>query len=54
MEWDWEFSARSIHEIRKSRGEWNGIGNFHQNRSIKSGNQEKNGTGLGIFGKIDP
>jgi hypothetical protein len=54
MERDWEFSSKSIHKIRKSEAKWNGIGNFLQNRSIKSGNPKRNGTGLEIFFKIDP
>jgi hypothetical protein len=54
MERDWEFSSKSIHEIRKSEAKWNGIRKFLQNRSPKSENLNENGTGSGNFFKIVP
>jgi hypothetical protein len=54
MERDWGIPSKSIHGTSKSAMEWNGIGKFLQNRSLKSGKPGQNGTGLGIFFKIDP
>jgi hypothetical protein len=54
MERDWEFSSKSIHKIRKSRGEWNGIGDFYPDRFMSSQKPGIIGSGLEISIKIDP